>query len=82
MEGGQEAGQEEEGRDAEAPRLVERRQEEEAGGRALGSRREPRQEGGRGMDRDDAEDGRGPQPIATRQAIGNGTAGTLRPGQG
>jgi len=82
MECGQEAGQKEEGRDAEAPRLVERRQEEEAGGRALGSRRELRQEGRRSMDRDDAEDGCGAQLIATRQAIGDGTAGTLRPGRG
>jgi len=82
MECGQKAGQEEEGRDAEPPRLVERRQEEEAGGRPLGSRRELRQEGGRSMDRDDAEDGCGAQPITARQAIGDGTAGTLRPGQG
>jgi hypothetical protein len=82
MKGRQKAGQEEEGRDAEAPHLVERRQEEEAGGRPLGLRREPRQEGGRGVDRDDAQDRRGAQPIATRQAIGDGTAGTLRPGRG
>jgi len=82
MECGQEAGQEEEGRDAEPPRLVERRQEEEAGGRPLGLRREPRQEEGRGVDRDDAQDRRGAQAITARQAIGDGTAGTLRPGQG